>query len=304
MCLLYCSYGAECPEVKVGHKPRRVKKVASCFDKLISHHRQGALVWCVQKTSGCQGKSRTERWSWDGATTTLRQEHEARSRKQQGRGSRSRSSTPCSSAQARAQPFYWGPPACPLLFPPHPSFWNLFLSSYLQPPTIFPTSVHLSTRPFFDFEKQSVKMGYTKTDELAINTIRVLAVSHSILKQSKHSCHGTRQRPACPSIAVAATAVDSLFHHPKSATTTPQYDQLCSQIFCVGRCDRPCQLWPPWCAYVRCSLPLASPRLTRPHSNVGDRGVMRAIKRTVNHADKALNTGAWHPLPTFSTASS
>lgn len=36
-------------------------------------------------------------------------------------------------AQAQAQPFYWARPACPLLFPPHPSFWNLFLSSHLQP---------------------------------------------------------------------------------------------------------------------------------------------------------------------------
>lgn len=168
-----------------GHKPRRVKKVARCFDKLISHHRQGALVWCVQKTSGCQGKSTTERWSWDGATTTLRQEHEARSRKQQGRGSRSRSSTPCSSAPSSSSTILLGPACLPSSFPPSPLVLELvpfFISSTSHH---LPTSVHLSTRPFFDFEKQSAKMGYTKTDELAINTIRVLAVSHSVLKQSK-----------------------------------------------------------------------------------------------------------------------
>lgn len=78
-----------------------------------------------------------------------------------------------------------GPACLPSSFPPSPLVLELVPLFISSTSNHLPTSVHLSTRPFFDFEKQSVKMGYTKTDELAINTIRVLAVSHSILKQSK-----------------------------------------------------------------------------------------------------------------------
>lgn len=85
-------------------------------------------------------------------------------------------------AQAQALNHFTGPalPALPSLhYPPHPSFWNLFLSSYPQTSQLLsqPLDPSIQHRPFFDFQKQSVKMGYTKTDELAINTIRVLAVS-------------------------------------------------------------------------------------------------------------------------------
>lgn len=107
----------------------------------------------------------------------LRQEHEARSSKQEG-GSPSRPSTPAAEPKLKqAQPFYWARlPA--LFFTPSPLLLELvpfFTSSTSLTPSNL--SIHPSTRPFFELEKQSAKMGYTKTDELAINTIRVLAVS-------------------------------------------------------------------------------------------------------------------------------
>lgn len=170
-----------------------------------------------------------------------------------------------------------GPPACPLQYPLTPPFWNLFpLLRHLQPLNFPNLSIHPSTRPFFESEKQSVKMGYTKTDELAINTIRVLAVSQlsSQACLPQHAATASCPAPPSPLPPPPLTAASPW----KPAAPTPQLGQLCSQLLPIGRCDRPCQLWPPWCAHVRChSVPFASHRLAL-HPNVEDRGVMRAIK--------------------------
>lgn len=122
-----------------------------------------------------------------------------------------------------------GPACLPSSFPPpHPSFWNSFpfLDIFNLSHIFLNLSVHLHTRPFFVIEKQSVTMGYTKTDELAINTIRVLAVSTDC-----RSCNGTalplHRRCRC-------RPLNSSVSPPKSATITPRSDQSCSQIFTLG----------------------------------------------------------------------
>lgn len=150
---------------------------------------------------GCQGRS-------DGRMELGWSHHlrlEARSNEAHAKQEGSKQPFPpihaCIRAQAQALNHFTGPalPALPSLhYPPHPSFWNLFLSSHPQTSQLLsqPLDPSIHHRPFFDFEKQSVKMGYTKTDELAINTIRVLAVSQ-ISSQAFLTPH-TQQRPALP----------------------------------------------------------------------------------------------------------
>lgn len=125
----------------------------------------------------------------------------------------------CIRAQAQALNHFTGPalPALPSLhYPPHPSFWNLFLSSHPQTSQLLsqPLDPSIHHRPFFDFEKQSVKMGYTKTDELAINTIRVLAVSQINLKPSiPYTAYTATASFAPPSpLPPPPPPLNSLFH--------------------------------------------------------------------------------------------
>lgn len=172
--------GGDAGSLRVGPKPRRVTKVVRCFDKLV--YPDGWLP----------GQDRRVGWGRDGAFSPRGRSTKHQAHQQEG--SPSRPSTPAAEPKLKLNHFT-GPACLPSSIPPHPSSWNLFpLSRHLQPLNFPNLSIHPSTRPFFEPEKQSVKMGYTKTDELAINTIRVLAVSQ--LSSQAISSHSMRQRPA------------------------------------------------------------------------------------------------------------
>lgn len=108
-------------------------------------------------------------------------------------------------------------------------------------------------------------MGYTKTDELSINTIRVLAVSPYVY------LHFTPLwllwlwwwYLLCL-VAVEEGQTANLHHrhasmHPNQLPfqETFQNVQLLTSSSPLGRCDRPCQLGSPRCPYVRQCSPSA-----------------------------------------------
>lgn len=184
-------------------KPRRVTKVVRCFDEAHqSPTRQGGGIqdwWLPGQSNGWYGAG------MEPPLETRGRSNEAHTKQE---GSKQAALLPFppfqrlhpSPSSSCSQPFYWARlPALPSLhYPPPPLVLELvplFTSSNLS---TFPNlSIHPSTSDhFFHFEKQSVKMGYTKTDELAINTIRVLAVSQ-ISSQAFLTPH-SQQRPALP----------------------------------------------------------------------------------------------------------
>jgi hypothetical protein len=154
------------------------------------------------------------------------QEHEAGNSNETGRKPFPpfHAATPCTCTCGKSpgSTILLGPACLPSLFPLTPRFGTCSSLYIFNPhPTPSNLSVHLFTRPFFVFEKQSVKMGYTKTDELAINTIRVLAVSQSLFKPSNPATETHSNGQICPSIAVVAAAVDSLLYH-QTPPKTPE----------------------------------------------------------------------------------
>lgn len=127
------------------------------------------------------------------------------------------------------------------------SFWP-FLS---HPPNNHSSSHRTSPRyPFDTVQRNNLKMGYDKTDELTINTIRVLAVS---LIPRLTALRASSLSTSCPS--TVNTSLDSdVFHdahHHHTHSQTPQNGQLLTIFPYLGRCNRSCKLRSPRCAHVR-----------------------------------------------------
>lgn len=89
-------------------------------------------------------------------------------------------------------------------------------------------------------------MGFDKTDELTINTIRVLAVRISLLPRLSDAGLSF-ELFAPPSTSVVFHDA----HHHQCRSQPPQNDQLLTGTYFLGRCDCSCQLRSPGCAHVR-----------------------------------------------------
>lgn len=163
-------------------------------------------------------------------------------------------------------------------------------------------------------------MGYTKTDELSINTIRVLAVSHWLLftPPSRGVCFGdcggsgggSGIRLACPLHPSIHPSISPVLTSKGARPETAHKGQLLTQSPYLGRCDRPCQLWSPRCPYVRFCALHVSRVLTDMCISRGVATKIRAASRQTSHLRHGTArlhlsfTGAWHQLPTFSSTSS
>lgn len=112
------------------------------------------------------------------------------------------------------------------------------------------SSFTLTRHPDLNIRNKSFKMGYDKTDELTINTIRVLAVCFhpSLVPRAlaRESC--------CPSISPKHHRNHNREVSRCSSPPPPpplQNGQLLTFTSFLGRCDLPCQLGSPRCPHVR-----------------------------------------------------